>query len=244
MINEVIELQVKLSWMKYCKEYVTIPNIQQIKLINDDDDSLGRVYATDLYKKSYILYVKEEIFKYPDTSIDAILFHEFTHITDSLLYLKNDYQSFKDILSTYSEFHASKVEMEQLLKSVTDDKISGNSEITFNDGILTINSLMNQAFNHIVNGFAIISKDTIESMRNIYYYCGFSKTLKLINLVYDFNYLKINPEYMLFCKNISDELNNDSDINIKNIIKIENKILEHIRSESLYNNVIENFKLR
>ena len=76
--------------------------------------TMAYVNIDDLMKNSIIdLYVDKTLFSFNKNFYRAILFHEFTHIYDNLKLCKNVKDIYKhiEIMSTYSEFHASQVEI-------------------------------------------------------------------------------------------------------------------------------------
>ena len=82
-------------------------------------------------KKDVTLYYNEKLFQCSDEYIKAVLFHEFTHISDAYNFVGMEYSNF--LMSTYSEFNAMRVEI--LLKNnnkipMLDDKIYDENGIT------------------------------------------------------------------------------------------------------------------
>ena len=83
------------------------------------------------HKKNVTLYYSEKLFQCSDRFIKAVLFHEFTHISDAYNFVGMEYSNF--FMSTYSEFNAMRVEI--LLKNgnkipMLDDTICDENGVT------------------------------------------------------------------------------------------------------------------
>lgn len=77
------------------------------------------------------LYYNEKLFRSSDEYIKAVLFHEFTHISDAYNFV--GYENSNILMSIYSEFNAMKIEI--LLKNqnrvpMLDDKICEENSMT------------------------------------------------------------------------------------------------------------------
>ena len=85
-----------------------------------------------------------------------IIFHEFTHILDTELYTKNDRKNHIGI-SGYTEYHASQIELFELLKANSiEDTLSFSvyNKIDTISGEKTIVQYMNDKFQHAVSLFS------------------------------------------------------------------------------------------
>lgn len=58
---------------------------------------------------SVTLYYNKKLFSCPDEYIKAVLFHEFTHISDAYNFIGMEYSNI--LMGTYSEFNAMKIEI-------------------------------------------------------------------------------------------------------------------------------------
>lgn len=116
--NIVFEIQVRQIREQYQKRYdISIPQIQKI-IIQKNDNIWAKFQANDLYNKKYKLYINTNLLKMNKKFIKQILFHEFTHLRDSALFLNRDIEEYKNIMSSYSEFHASECEMIERLEEI------------------------------------------------------------------------------------------------------------------------------
>lgn len=91
-----------------------LPNI--ITIIKDDTKDIFSSYAyvdRDCLNETPIpLYISCQLFAYKEQFYKSILYHEFTHICDWAVTLKNmDITQATKLMSTYSEFHASQIEL-------------------------------------------------------------------------------------------------------------------------------------
>lgn len=100
-------------------EFSTFINYQ-MPLLNDilfdieeDNNINAKVQIQELELKKYIIHVNKRMINYLGNYNKAILFHEFTHIYDYLTCPPNINK--KTFLNSYSECHASSVELSILL---------------------------------------------------------------------------------------------------------------------------------
>lgn len=81
--------------------------------IKEDNNINAKVQIQELELKKYIIHVNKRMINYLDNYNKAILFHEFTHIYDYLTCPPNINK--KTFLNSYSECHASSIELSILL---------------------------------------------------------------------------------------------------------------------------------
>lgn len=98
---------------EYNNNYFKIPEIQQYIEIQDNYVA-GKFNSVDLYNQIYTLEISNNLNESDGSK--AILFHEFTHVYDSLQFLKYPFEDYKKLMYVYSEVHASEVEMDVYLK--------------------------------------------------------------------------------------------------------------------------------
>lgn len=239
IMTEYIELQIKLSWLKFCKEYGEIPKVQEIKIVDNSYMALAYFLTEDLYNNKPILYVKEVMFDYPEESIEAILFHEFTHLQDSLNFNKFKNDDYMNIMQSYSEFHGAYIQMKQMLSNKDYSIKDENSTILHNDGELSIISFMEQTFNHFISDFNSMAHYNIETSFfetiNLYYLIGYSQALKESNIDYIFRFYEITePSVMLSCKKIYDTLM-EGNISIEKVLDEYKELIISIKKTAMFN---------
>ena len=103
MINKIY------NYYEEYKKFMNITEIPNIEIIlnteNHPTDSTAFVEITS----DITLHIDSDVFTYNENYIRGILFHEFTHVYD---YVRlKDKENFKDILGTWSEYHASQIEL-------------------------------------------------------------------------------------------------------------------------------------
>lgn len=116
MVSKRLKFLVFLTWVEYVSKIQYIPIIKNIEIIRGND-AIAQFFTKDLYDKQYTLYVSAKIEDCSKEYIKEILFHEFTHLADSTLFLKYDFKKFKNIMYIYSEIHASEVQMDKVISS-------------------------------------------------------------------------------------------------------------------------------
>lgn len=239
MITEEIKLETKLRWLEYCKEIKNIPPIQEIELLDKNDSSHARFKSIDLYNQKYILYVQKEIYEYTDVSTRSILFHEFTHLADAIKYKDKKYEVFLNIMSSYSEYHASYIEMLQILKCCNSKLINKESEAIYRAGCLTLESLMSQSYTAAIKCFEKID-ESFNGVHEFYYYLGYRKALQRYSLEFNFNLLDFNPLYMIYIKNIFDFIEANE---ITKLADEHSKLLHSIDKEIESNKILNHFNI-
>lgn len=116
-VSKRLKTFIKLTWTKYNNNICNIPKIKGIKIM-PEEDTAGQFLFDDLYNKNYILYLSEDMEVAPDDYVEEILFHEFTHLADSTLFLEYNIEKFTTIMSMYSEIHASEIQMNKILSTI------------------------------------------------------------------------------------------------------------------------------
>lgn len=187
MNSEFIQQFTKLQQLIYSKEICKIPQIS-IKEVNSPG-----VYAhfksEDLYNEKYILYLSNKLTYKPEEFIQQILFHEFTHVVDSIKFKKYNLEKFESLMEIYSEINASRIQMNKILQTENNEPFSLDQEIKY-ENILTLQSFMDQTYNHVVEEFTIPSTLFDENnlkmnQKQLYYYIGYVKSLKDNNIQYN-----------------------------------------------------------
>lgn len=121
-VNPLVKYEIAIQ--QYYSKYKTFVNDNSLpKLIvkfhngkNENIDYLAQMEAEDLYNQRYILHFDYMLFAIMDnTEIASILFHEFTHLTDSLSLRVLPYAKFKTVMQLYSEIHAYEIELGRAL---------------------------------------------------------------------------------------------------------------------------------
>ena len=101
-------------YLEYQKEYPRndYPELSTDSLVYVHDvDFWFQFNSSKLYDDQYELQVDMEAFALNDTYLRSILYHEFTHIYDSLTFKNRPMDEYEKIMSHYSEIHASYIEM-------------------------------------------------------------------------------------------------------------------------------------
>lgn len=163
----------------------SLPEIKPIFDIDDSQDMEGYINIKDSNNLCITIHLKPSIFNYNEGYYKCVLFHEFTHIYDSAITFKNvvDDIDLKILLSTYSEYHASQVE---LLCNVGYDRCYNIcSKFNINKEILRKNEKINIKKYFLLS--LIEAQDILNENDNIYidltaeeYAHVFNKSLKKI----------------------------------------------------------------
>lgn len=110
----------KQTILSYYEEYKTymdlnndvLPQINPIQSDNNIINDFAHINSDEISDKNINLYYNSKIVNYSEHFQKTKFFHEFTHVLDaSQLLNKYDEENINAILSTYSEYHASQIEL-------------------------------------------------------------------------------------------------------------------------------------
>lgn len=89
----------------------------------------------ELYKNNYNLVICMKVFCLKDEYIKSMLFHEFTHLHDSIILKKLPFNKYKDIMASYSEINAAYIEFDYLFSNKS---ISTKTKMKHLDHVINI----------------------------------------------------------------------------------------------------------
>lgn len=218
--------------LEYYKEryQISLPPLANVKYTTNNK-YWAEFMSEDLYRGIYILYVNNSLLKQNEMFIKQILFHEFTHLTDSIDLKKYPLDYFKNAMSSYSEFHASQREMIERLEQLGDVNINENTQIMHAES-LTLKSFINQSFdkmNEWLNKMANnkSKNDFLYNTVQIFYYFGYLSAIRMNNINYEFPIYKVNPHFYLIMQQIYESLITDH-INISDVVNLFEKLNKDI----------------
>ena len=164
---------------QYNIEYFSIPQIDDIDIFNNSE-SFGQFDIDTMYKRQYILKVDSTLFDEKESFINQILFHEFTHMYDSLKFLDYDKETFKKLMNIYSEIHATEIEMNVILSTK-------NGNIITTHESMTLKKYMNDSLHCMENQF-ILSDNSQFNYREFYYFIGKLISLNKHGVTYNYEF--------------------------------------------------------
>lgn len=187
-VSKRLKTLTKSIWLKYNNNVCRIPKIKSIRIMLEEGTA-GQFLTDDLYNRNYVLYLSDDMEVAPNDYIEEVLFHEFTHLADSTLFLEYDIEKFKTIMSMYSEIHASEIQMDKILSTIENPS---NIRQTIPYKSITLKKYLNRKLKELKQEFAPLkSKDDVTERCNftyIYYFIGYLKSLKKHNIKYPHNY--------------------------------------------------------
>ena len=190
MLSEELKYTIKLFRNKYCRNVCEIPELEDIKELHNEN-TMAQVITGDLHDKKYILYIHSDLVYSNANYMEQILFHEFTHISDSIQFLNYNIVKFKDIMQIYSEIHASEIQMNVMLSYSKSNVYNLNQDVIFNKGMLKLQSFMKQSLDHAMREFSSYGSNDI---LNTYYFIGYLNSLKKHGIEFKYKYENIRPE--------------------------------------------------
>lgn len=227
MFDERIDKIIKSTHKSYCKYVSIIPEITKIETISGNYAEM-QFDAKSLYEKNYILKVNESINDENEQFIENILWHEFTHVADSILFNEYEYEDYKHIMYIYSEIHAAELQMNNMLATQMERPCSLEQDIE-HKGIITLQKYMDTSLHHALDQFKlpvwyIFLSDNICDAREIYYFIGYLKSLKSHSINYEYSYSDIDERYNSLFKEITEYVLNNQEYDYKHFISIDKQM--------------------
>lgn len=234
MKNVTFNLLIEEIYQEYQTKYkVSLPKIDKVHFVSNQD-FWAEFNASDLYNKKYELYIDSSLFDTNNKFIRQILFHEFTHLYDSLNYIEKTFDDYKKIMISYSEFHASQREMIERLEEVKTQDISLQTPIT-HIGILNLQSYMDQSYRMMCEDLKKMynndnEKEFFYNTSHIFYFYGYISALQKFKINY---YYTLPIEFMLQLIKIEDTLiksdNIDNEKVISSYIELEKSVIDQYK---------------
>lgn len=220
MISLKIKDKISQIYIDYTNNIYQIPKLDDIIELNSND-MFFQFKISDLYRKKYILYFDSQVEDEIDEFLYQNLFHEFTHVADSLNFLDKDIDYFKNVMFIYSEIHASQIQMDKMLKTQQGNSYKIDKDVTYG-GILTLQSFMDQSLDHAIKEFDTSNGGT-HDIRNTYYFIGYLKSLKEHGISYNYIYNVENQDLVNAVAMLTEDILNDK-YTYDRLIKIDKYI--------------------
>lgn len=243
MVTKELKEIINLLHKKYTYLIQDIPQLDAIEELPSNSLCQAQFLTEDLYNKKYILYVDPDIEQECLQFEENILFHEFTHMADSIKYNYLPFEEFQNFMHIYSEFHASEIQMDRMLETQEEKPYSLNQYI-IHSGYITLKNWMDQTLNHIIEEFKLpeihMPNQDKYDLIHLFYFIGYLRSLQKNNIFYEYDYSQI-PQ-LKDCFNETTELLLTSQPDPKIIIphyrkletQIKNSLFEH--KQTLLNN--------
>lgn len=237
MITTELKETIELLRTKYTLLIQDLPKIESIEE-STDPSCIAQFLTEDLYNKKYILYINPNIEQECLQFKENILFHEFTHMADSIKYSDLSLKDFRDFMFIYSEVHASEIQMDRMLETQKRKPYSLDKRVV-HGGYIQLKNWMDQTLNHVVKEFTLpetsIPQSTSYDLRELFYFIGYLKSLEKHNIAYTYDYSQIPHLKDAFGKITNLLLNEESNPDIiilhyKELeLEIKKSLLEHRR---------------
>lgn len=193
VITEELKETIRLLHKKYTCLIQDLPGIDSIE-VTSDLSCWAQFLTDDLYNKKYILYINPEIEEECLQFKENTLFHEFTHMADSIKYSYLSLKDFKDFMFSYSEVHASEIQMDRMLTTQEKRPYSLEQQV-IHGGYILLKCWMNQALNHVVREFELpktsMPQPSAFDLREVFYFIGYLKSLQKNNISYEYDYSQV-----------------------------------------------------
>lgn len=207
------------------------------------NNNLAFLKSEFVYQNPIPVYYDKKLFKYEEQFYKSILYHEFTHIYDIHVGFKNikDKDIFTLLTSTYSEYHASQIELLSQINSnsIADaiDNLDINSNMIYKDEHLNLNQYLiipladftsvldndNSTYQNLAE--FEFARQYVNVEKNIMYYLGKYDTCKSFASGTIFNLLEKNcPVFVNDIEEIHVILKSKEEI-YNNVDKLKNAVL-------------------
>lgn len=233
---------------EYKQLYYDIPSLDSVEYITGEIDAYAQFNTEELYNRKYILYIHPDLFSIGNKDMRnkmprQILFHEFTHIYDSLLLLNYDLLSFKKIMCSYSEIHSSEIENRELILT-QNAPYSLDKVVVGMKGNKTLKEYIDRAIGELCEQFMpsgeLITPETdVYDYRELYSVLGKLRALNYFNIDYDYSLINIITNS--FLNIINEIIKYGLNLNIEDakiFMELQDKLIDSINSEKEHNNKI------
>ena len=207
--------------------------------------------SEELYNNIYNLKIDISIKKFQKDYIHALLFHEFTHLYDSIKYKNLDYNIYLLVMGGYSEMHGAFVMLNDLIK---DENVNAFTHFSYKNSYTTILQFYNEKYMEIEkiwsNKNIIDANIFMDNMMKLCYFIGYYKYLK--NKISYIKPFDIQSEFQPEINEMTNKfLNNDislykeySDMIIKSKKIYINQYIQSISKVIKNHEIIEEIKKR
>lgn len=233
------------TYLEYQKKFdIMLPKINNV-ILSHNSNFWARFLANELYERKYDLYIDNDLLEQDEIFIKPVLFHEFTHVADSMEFINMDLKTYKAYMNSYSEFHAAKIEMKERIEQAIPDRknfsLSLQTEIMHTNRI-TIKSFMDQTFGFMKSDLLKMSKNSDISnfffnTNHIYYFFGYYCALKECGITYKYNLYETAPEFIICINNIEKSLVNPS-LDKKSVKEAHLKLEDTIKKQCVLNGIL------
>jgi len=220
-----------------------LPTIQYM-IHSQDEENLtywGKFISEDLYNKIYTLHISDKLLTKEILFQESILFHEFTHLYDSLFLLNYPIDDFKTVMKYYSEYHAEKIKLMKLLEygSMCDKKcVYPNQEVLWDNGyVFLYDYILNNSKRELKSITSYFYKYHKNVWDIITYLMNSFGCIDLINssspyscvIYYEYLPQELQSSFMQLYTNLQEFKYSNSDVS--DILAIEQNIVNKFRSE-------------
>lgn len=179
---------------KYNKfmNHLSIPYFQSVKY-EEFLEANGEIKYSEISKETYVLHLSPQIDNFSIKRQKSIIWHEFTHCFDYFLY--KDKYDIKPLLKSYSESHATLVEMHYLTDTSLSEKVNDvNIFVDWDENskrIIDINTDLTEGFLKHMIAFEETGQPKIfnHAVNLFLYFCGSislqSKGITILNKLMD-----------------------------------------------------------
>ena len=227
MLNERVDKIIKSTYKRYCEFIDYIPEITEIKVMNGNYADM-QFLPEDLYDQKYILYINQSVENERTQFIENTLWHEFTHIFDSITLKEYEYGKFKNIMMIYSEIHAAETQMNHMLRTQDMPPYTLDKNIE-HGGFITLGKYMDTSLEHVTESFIlppwiVLPFDDVCNPKNLYYFIGYLKSLDENSIKYEYNYSGINEKYIDLFIELTEYILNNNIYDFDKLVEFHTKI--------------------
>lgn len=174
----------------FCKEYIQLYNLDVMPTIKGAHriDGVAQIKLKQSYRKDYRIYYNTKYLDCTSVALKAMTFHEMTHITDSIIFNDLPFNKFKKVLNSYSEIHASEIELDIILKQC-EKPINSQSLVYLGNIQTTVENLLSVNIEQFKADFYP------KTFICLFYAIGYARSLRKYNFDYSKEILNMLPEF-------------------------------------------------
>ena len=173
-----------------CKEYIQLYNLDVIPTIKGAHriDGAAQIKLKQSYRKDYRIYYNTKYLDCTSVALKAMTFHEMTHIADSIIFNDLPFNEFKKVLNSYSEIHASEIELDIILKQC-EKPINSQSLVYLGNIQTTVENLLSVNIEQFKTNFYP------KTFTCLFYASGYARALRQYDFDYSKEILNMLPEF-------------------------------------------------
>lgn len=156
-------------------------NVPEFQSIRHDNSSeyFGKIQGSEIKNNNFVIYISNKLYNCPLEFQKSVIWHETTHLYDELRFIKQESKNLDGIMKTYSEAHATSIQLRYLLHITMKQIVNqGKRSLIYKNGKEDLGLITANYINYSIkalNDFqkTKLPKDFDSFVNNFCYFCGY-----------------------------------------------------------------------